>query len=449
MDFRATAAVKTLQFSGAGLAGLQTLNRSQKGRRSLGDHLLRPLLVKQNLLSIPIPTSSPSSMTIPGTAVSTSSAGNLDSTNRSTRRKLSPQLRINIANPLNELSQSGTPPVGVWYRPELQEEDIPLNLGAETSWDGTKGISVAQGRQRSNTVVGATLASFGTSPCSMIGLGLSTGDAEMPLQPPPNSDGVSSAYGYNAPMGSDFDDELTRRLLREKRHLTEEGRWVDDGDIGSIVSRRAVPDDQNETAPNLLCNICFQNLGDICFTRCKHIFCSSDLDEHIRRSLRPETLELACPACGLSCTYGRDVISVATGRPTGPSLAADERLLTLNIRRDSSARIPQPISPDFHVQSASLPQNQRPQPKSIKQRSIDHTRKAKASQLPSPPITPAILPISLYEQRTSSSGEKASRTIDREIRVGLVEAIERILGEQFSRVFSILALALVLWVLVK
>ncbi|CUA74545.1 hypothetical protein RSOLAG22IIIB_05605 [Rhizoctonia solani] len=394
---------------------------------------------------------------VPVTTVSTSSAGNVHSPGRSSRRKLSPQLRIDIANSFNGpaiISQSGTPAAGVWYRPELPEEDIPLNLGAETSWDGTKGISVAQGRQRSNTVVGATFASLGTSPRSMTGLGLYTSDAEMPLQPPPNSDGVSSAYGYDVPMGSDFDDELTRRLLREKRHLTEEGRWVDDGDIGRIVSRRTVPDDQNETTTNLLCNICFQNLGDMCFTRCKHIFCSSDLDEYIRRSLRPETLELACPACGLTCTYGRDVISVATGRPTGLTLAVEDRLLTLNIRRDSSAQIPQSIPQGFHVQtslaSTSLPQNERSHPpKSIKQRSIDHTRKAKASQLPSPPITPAALPISLYERRVSSSGEKAQRTTDRETRVGLVRAIERIVGEQFSRVLSILALALILWVLVK
>ncbi|EUC57453.1 glutaryl-CoA dehydrogenase, putative [Rhizoctonia solani AG-3 Rhs1AP] len=388
-------------------------------------------------------------MTTPGTAVSTTSAGNNHS-----RRKLSPQLRIDVANSSNGpaiISQSGTPSAGIWYRPELPEEAIPLNLGAETSWDGTKGISVAQGRQRSNTVVGATFASLGTSPCSMTGL--YTRDAEMLLQPPPNSDGVSSAYGYDAPMGSDFDDELTRRLLREKRHLTEEGRWVDDGDIGSIVSRRTVPDDQDEIALNLLCNICFQNLGDMCFTRCKHIFCSSDLDEYIRRSLRPGTLELACPACGLTCTYGRDVISVATGRPTGPIIAADERLLALNIRRDSSAKIPQPVSQGFQIQtplaSTSLPQNERPHLKSIKQRSIDHTRKAKASHLPSPPITPATLPISLYEQRASSSGEKARQTTDKEVRVGLVGTIERVVGEQFSRVLSILALALVLWVLVK
>ncbi|KAL5638225.1 hypothetical protein ACGC1H_005058 [Rhizoctonia solani] len=384
-----------------------------------------------------------------GAAISTSSAGNNHS-----RRKLSPQLRIDIANSLSEptvISQSGTPSAGVWYRPELPEEAIPLNLGAETSWDGTKGISVAQGRQRSNTVVRAAFASLGTSPRSMTGL--YTRDAEMPLQPPPNPDGVSSAYGYDVPMGSDFDDELTRRLLREKRHLTEEGRWVDDGDIGNIVSRRAVPDDQDETALNLLCNICFQNLGDMCFTRCKHIFCSSDLDEYIRRSLRPGTLELACPACGLTCTYGRDVISVATGRPTGPILAADERPLALNIHRDSSAKIPQPVSQDLQIQtplgSTSLPQNERPHLKSIKQRSIDHTRKAKASQLPSPPITPATLPISLYEQRASSSGEKARRATDKEVRVGLVGTIERIVGEQFSRVLSILALALILWVLVK
>lgn len=397
-----------------------------------------------------------SNMATSRTTVPASSAGSTHSSGQSARRKLSPQLRIDITNPLNEpgiISQSGTPSAGVWYRPELPEEDIPLNLGAERSWDGTKGISVAQGRQRSNTVVGATFASLGTSPRPMTGLALYTGDAEVPLQPPPNSDGVSSAYGYDIPMGSDFDDELTRRLLREKRHLTEEGRWIDDGDIGNIVSRRTVPEDQNETAPNLLCNICFQNLGDMCFTRCKHIFCSSDLDEYIRRSLRPETLELACPACGLTCTYGRDIISVATGRPTGPIQATDQRLLTLDIRRDFTAKLPQSIPQGSDTQtslaSAPLPQNERAQPKSIKQRSIDHTRKSRAAQLPSPPITPATLPISLYEQRVSSSGEKARRVTDREVRVGLVAAIERIVGEQFSRVLSILALALVLWVLVK
>ncbi|KDN40115.1 hypothetical protein RSAG8_08315, partial [Rhizoctonia solani AG-8 WAC10335] len=150
-------------------------------------------------------------MATPGTVVSTSSAGNIHSPDRPTRRKLSPQLRIDIANSLNKpgiISQSGTPSAGVWYRPELPEEDIPLNLGAETSWDGTNRISVAQGRQRSNTVVGATIASLGTSPGSMTALRLYTGDAEMPLQPPANSDGVSSAYGYDIPMGSDFDDEL-------------------------------------------------------------------------------------------------------------------------------------------------------------------------------------------------------------------------------------------------
>lgn len=180
-----------------------------------------------------------------------------DDTYPPTRRK-SPRLHIDITAPsvrLDTPSEFGTPSAGVWYRPELPEEDIPLNLGAETSWDGTRRISVAQGRQRSNTVVGASFASLGTSPASMTGLGLFSGDAEEPLQPPPNARGVSSAYGYDIPMGAEFDDELTRRLLREKRHLTEEGRWVDDGDIGSIESRRTVPDDQNTTASNLLCNI--------------------------------------------------------------------------------------------------------------------------------------------------------------------------------------------------
>ncbi|CAE6377946.1 unnamed protein product [Rhizoctonia solani] len=390
------------------------------------------------------------------TAISASSAVSTHSSSQSTRRKLSPQLCIDITNSLNEpgiMSQSDTPSADIWYRPELPEEDIPLNLGAERSWDGTKGISVAQGRQRSNTVVGATFASLGTSPHSMMGPGFYTGDAEVPLQPPLNADGASSVYGYNAPVGSEFDDELTRRLLREKRHLTEAGRWVDDGDIGSIVSRRAVPDEQTEAAPNLLCNICFQNLGDICFTRCKHIFCSSDLDMYIRRSLHPETLELACPACGLTCTYGRDIISVATGRPTGPTLAADERLPTLDICRASSAKLPQSIPQGSHTQrslaSTSFPQNQRPYPKPTKLGVVDHTRNDKASQLPSPPITPAVLPISLYEQRTISSSEKIQRASDRETRTGLVASIERIVGEQFSRALSILALALVLWVLVK
>ncbi|KAF8706673.1 hypothetical protein RHS03_04755, partial [Rhizoctonia solani] len=388
------------------------------------------------------------------TAISASSTGNTHSSGQSTRRKLSPQLRIDIANPLNEpgiISQSDTPSGGVWYRPELPEEDIPLNLGAERSWDGTKGISVAQGRQRSNTVAGATFASLGASPRSVTGLGLYAGDAGMPLQPPLNPDGVSSAYGYDAPLGSEFDDELTRRLLREKRHLIEEGRWIDDGDIGSIISRRAVPDEQSEAAPNLLCNTCFQNLGDVCFTRCKHIFCSSDLDMYIRRSLHPETLELACPACGLICTYGQDIISVATGRPTGPMLAADGRLSNFDIRRDSSATLPQPIPQGSHTQkslvSNSLTQHERPHP--INQRSADHMRNNKPAQLPSPPITPALLPISLYEQRTISLSEKTRRSSDRESRIGLVASIERIVGEQFSRALSILALALVLWVLVK
>lgn len=146
-------------------------------------------------------------------------------------------------------SEDGTP--GVWYRPELAEEDIPLNLGAEISWDGTKGISVAQGRQRSNTVAGASLTSLGTSPPLTNGLGFCVAEAEEPQ--PPNAPGDSSAYGYGVPLSADFDDELTRRLLREKRQLIEEGRWIDDGDIGSIESRRTVPDDQN-TASNLLCN---------------------------------------------------------------------------------------------------------------------------------------------------------------------------------------------------
>jgi hypothetical protein len=76
-------------------------------------------------------------------------------------------------------------------------------------------------------------------------------------------------------------------------------------------------------------------------------------------------------------------------------------------------------------------------------------RNDKASQLPSPPITPAILPISLYEQRTISFSEKAQRSSDRETPIGLVASIEKIVGEQFSRALSILALGLVLWVLVK
>jgi hypothetical protein len=194
----------------------------------------------------------PTSSTVPS-----SSTGNTHSLSLPARRKLSPRLHIDILNSSHEpnvVSESGTPADGVWYRPELPEEDIPLNLGAETSWDGTKSISVAQGRQRSNTVAGVNLASSGTSPPQMAGLGLYIGDAEEALQPPPNAVGVSSAYGYDLPLSADFDDELTRRLLREKTHLTQEGRWIDDGDIQSIVSRRTVPDNQNETAPNFLCN---------------------------------------------------------------------------------------------------------------------------------------------------------------------------------------------------
>ncbi|KAG8731287.1 hypothetical protein FRC12_019804 [Ceratobasidium sp. 428] len=119
-------------------------------------------------------------------------------------------------------------------------------------------VGVAQGRQRSNTVVGAVFAPQSAVSSIASGLGLDfgpvMGDAEEPLQPPVHADGVSSAYGYGFPMGPEFDDELTRRLLREKRHLKEEGRWVDDGDIESIVLRRKVSEDQSGISPNLLCN---------------------------------------------------------------------------------------------------------------------------------------------------------------------------------------------------
>lgn len=155
-------------------------------------------------------------------------------------------------------AKDSTPSPGEWYRPELPEEDIPLNLGTETTWDGMENIGVAQGRQRSNTVVGAVFPLFnGSAPISGLGLDLgpTTGDAEGPLQPQPHLDGTSSAYGFDLPVGAEFDNELTKRLLREKRQLKEQGRWVDDGDIEEIVSRRTIPEDQGVTDSNLLCNI--------------------------------------------------------------------------------------------------------------------------------------------------------------------------------------------------
>lgn len=177
-------------------------------------------------------------------------------------RRKSPRLRINIDAPSlaqTMPSNASTPSPGEWYRPELPEEDIPLNLGTETTWDGMENIGVAQGRQRSNTVVGAVFPLFNGSAPSIGGLGLdlgpTTGDAEEPLQPQPHLDGTSSAYGFDLPTGAEFDNELTKRLLREKRQLKEQGRWVDDGDIEEIVSRRTIPEDQGVTDSNLLCNI--------------------------------------------------------------------------------------------------------------------------------------------------------------------------------------------------
>lgn len=323
-----------------------------------------------------------------------------------------------------------------------------MNLGAETSWDGMRQVGVVQGRQRSNTVVGPIFAPPTASSASAGGLGLDlgpvVGDAEEPLQPPVHNDGISSAYGLEFTVGADFDDELTRRLLREKRHLKEEGRWIDDGDIESIVLRRKVSEDQAEVSPSLLCNKCFRQPGDMCFTRCRHIFCSSDLEEHIRRTLQPDTYELACPACGTSCTYGRDVISVSTGRPIAPSFPADHRPIVPGAH---------PAPADSSVAtctSAELTTIHRP----VTKRSLEHAKHSKTPQLPSPPITPApSLPVSLYDQRASSLyAEKANRqalVAPQDVRTGIIAAIERAVGEQFSRVLSIVALALVLWVLVK
>ncbi|KAG8745169.1 hypothetical protein FRC10_008622 [Ceratobasidium sp. 414] len=209
---------------------------------------------------------------------------NTGSLTQPTRRKASPRLQINTGfRGQSTLPQSSTG-VGTWSRAGLPGEDTPLNLGAETPWDGVRHVGVAQGRQRSNTVVGAVFAPQSATSSTASGLGLELGpvigDAEEPLEPPVHVDGVSSAYGYGLPMGAEFDDELTRRLLREKRHLKEEGRWVDDGDIESIVLRRKVSED-SEIGSNLLCNQCFRQPGDMCFSRCRHIFCSFDLEERV------------------------------------------------------------------------------------------------------------------------------------------------------------------------
>ncbi|QRV98012.1 hypothetical protein RhiJN_26031 [Ceratobasidium sp. AG-Ba] len=189
------------------------------------------------------------------------SSANSGSLTQPVRRKASPRLQINTGSPFivpGTISDASTPALGTWYRPGLEEEDIPMNLGAETSWDGTRQVGVAQGRQRSNTVVGPVFAPPVAASASVPGLGLDLGpmigDAEERLQPPLHNDGVSSAYGLEFTVGADFDDELTRRLLREKRHLKEEGRWIDDGDIESIVLRRKVSEDHGEISSNLLCN---------------------------------------------------------------------------------------------------------------------------------------------------------------------------------------------------
>ncbi|QRV98011.1 hypothetical protein RhiJN_26030 [Ceratobasidium sp. AG-Ba] len=165
------------------------------------------------------------------------------------------------------------------------------------------------------------------------------------------------------------------------------------------------------------------------------------MEEHIRRTLQPDTYELACPACGTSCTYGRDVISVSTGRPVAPSFVADHR---------------PSISGAHHAPVESPVASTRPTTihRPVTKRSNDQTKHPKTPQLPSPPITPApSLPISLYDQRSSSLyAEKAVRqplVVSQDVRTGIIATIERAVGEQFSRVLSIVALALVLWVLVK
>ncbi|KAF8608102.1 hypothetical protein BDV93DRAFT_519163 [Ceratobasidium sp. AG-I] len=371
-------------------------------------------------------------------------------------RRKSPRLHINIDPPsLNEVMppKASELPTGEWYRPELPEEDIPLNLGTETTWDGMENIGVAQGRQRSNTVVGGLFPPFNGSTPSINGLGLdtgpTTGDAEEPLQPQPHLDGVSSAYGFDLPVGAEFDNELTKRLLREKKQLKEQGRWVDDGDIEEIVLRRTIPEDQGVSDSNLLCNICFRRPGELSLSGCRHIFCTLDLQEYLRRTIRPETKDVSCPVCGTSSSLERDVISVSTGRSVIPALLADQPRAP---HHPTSDRPAQPHSRIGDTQSSAIPSTQHAHPsssKAVKQRSIDRTRYARTPQLPSPPITPApSLPISLYELRASEKGRQVvpGQTMPR---TGLFAAVEKTVGDQFSRVFSIIALALVLWVLVK
>jgi hypothetical protein len=85
----------------------------------------------------------------------------------------------------------------------------------------------------------------------------------------------------------------------------------------------------------------------------------------------------------------------------------------------------------------------------VVRRSSDQAKQSKTPQLPSPPITPApTLPISLYDQRVSSLYADKAR-LPEEVPRGIIATIEKAVGEQFSRVLSIIALALVLWVLVK
>lgn len=147
------------------------------------------------------------------------------------------------------------------------------------------------------------------------------------------------------------------------------------------------------------------------------------------------------------------MISVSTGQPVAPAHLADHPRPTSNTHHPISTRpAQQAYSRILDTQSSAIPDTQHSHPsssKSVKQRSIDRTKQVKTPQLPSPPITPApSLPISLYEQRVS---EKARQTVPGQVvpRTGLFAAIEKAVGEQFSRVFSIIALALVLWVLVK
>lgn len=157
--------------------------------------------------------------------------------------------------------------------------------------------------------------------------------------------------------------------------------------------------------------------------------------------------------CGTSSSLERDVISLSTGRTAVPALLADQPRVAPTAHHPISDRpARQPHHRIVDTQSSAIPSAQHTHAsssKSVKQRSIDRTRDPKTPQLPSPPITPApSLPISLYEQRFS---EKARQVVPGQAvpRNGLLAMLEKAAGEQFSRVFSIIALALVLWILAK